>query len=145
MKAMFYNLQKGMISAALVLTISSVGFAATKANEIPTPITNINSKAIALNSEAVAPSTGYFAEPSAETNTMELSRQIEGWMSDGSYWGVDNSSDLAEKVLSENIESWIESASYWTVPRYGHNPEARLAHRIKHWMNSESYWGTDEN
>ncbi len=141
MKTQSYNLKKAIISAAFVLAISTVSFAATKSNETPTPVTNNNFKALAPNSELPAALAGY----SSEASSIALTRQIEQWMSDESYWGVDNSSDLAEKVLTENIESWIANGSYWSVPRHHHNPEARLAHKIRYWMNNNSYWGTEQD
>lgn len=145
MKTMIYNIQKRIVSATIVLVIATFGFAASKAEGTPTRTTHNNTKAVAANTESVNPSGANLAVTSSEANTKELSLQFGEWMSDGSYWGADNSSDLAEKVLSEDIESWIENGSYWTLPRHGHKAEARLTHKIKHWMNNESYWGDDEN
>ena len=145
MKTMIYNLQKRIVSAIVVLIISSVGFAATKTEGTRANVTDNNSKALAVNTESVSPSGANLAEALSEASTMELSMQFGEWMSEGTYWGVDNSSDLAEKVLANDIESWVENGSYWSAAPNRHNAATRLSHAIKRWMNSGSYWNSDED
>jgi hypothetical protein len=145
MKTMIYNLQKVMISAIFVLIISSVGSAAAQAHETPVLIADNNSEAILVINEANNSTSGLLTEPSADANLRDLSLEIENWMSDGSYWESDNSSEIAEKDLSETIESWMSNGSYWSVPNHHHNAGARLTHKIKSWMDNGSYWENDEN
>jgi hypothetical protein len=145
MKTMIYNLQKGIISAILVLIISSVGSAATKDHETPALITLNNSEATMVINESNSSTSGLVAKMSAEATVSELSRRIGDWMSDGSYWETENASEMAEKELAENIQSWISNGSYWSVPTHSHKAEVRLAHKIKSWMSDGSYWGVDED
>lgn len=142
---MIYNLQKRMISAAIVLILSSVGFAATKADGTSSNINSNNSEAVKANIESFNPAGGTLTETLAEANMMDLSQQIGEWMSDGSYWEAENSSELAEQKLAENIETWISDGSYWAVTRHSHRAEAKLTNKIKDWMIDGSYWESNEN
>ena len=97
MKTMIYNLQKVMISAILVLTISSVGSAAAQAHETPALLAHNNSEATMVINEANNSAAGILAEPSTAASAIGLSDLIEDWMSDGSYWETDNSSEVGRK------------------------------------------------
>ncbi len=145
MKTKNYNLQKRMISAAIVLIISSVGFATPKADGALSRVTNKSSESIKLNNKSMNPAMLNVTESSAEANINELSLRIEEWLSEGSYWETENSSDLAEKELSDNIEFWMANGSYWALPHHEYKAESALTHKIKNWMNSGSYWETEDN
>jgi len=138
MKTMINNLQKGIITAILVLIISTVGNAATKTRETPNATNKNSSEAVIAKTAA-----GTSAEIAVNANERELSDQIEDWMSNGSYWENDNSSEIAERELSSKIESWMSNGSYWNESQT--NKEVvPISGKIKSWMKSGSYWGSDE-
>ena len=138
MRTMINNLQKGIITAILVTIISIVGNAATKTRETPNATNKNSSEAVIAKTAA-----GTSAEIAVNANERELSDQIEDWMSNGSYWENDNSSEIAERELSSKIESWMSNGSYWNESQT--NKEVvPISGKIKSWMKSGSYWGSDE-
>lgn len=144
MKATIYNLQKGIITVVMVLVVSSVGSATTKVHETPSLTNRNNSGTPAANNEAIS-STGALPNSTFEVNTRDLSEQIEDWMSNGSYWESDNTTDLSEKNLVSEIESWMSNGSYWAPIHHGKKASGRLEREIKSWMTNGSYWSPDRN
>lgn len=138
MKTMVNNLQKGIITAILVSIISTVGNAATKTRETPNATNKNSSEAVIAKTTA-----GTSAETAVNANEMELSDQIEDWMSNGSYWESDNSSELSKNDLAAEIESWMSNGSYWNTSHPAYKAVEPLAGKIKSWMKSGSYWGSD--
>lgn len=143
MKTMINNLQKGIITAILVSIISSVGYAATKTRETTNATNKNNSEAVIAKTLANSSTGGTSAEPAVNANERDLSDQIEDWMSNGSYWEDENSSEAAEMELSSKIESWMSNGSYWNES-HQHKAVEPLSGKIKTWMKSGSYWGSDE-
>lgn len=144
MKTTIYNLQKAIITAILVLAISTVGSAATKSDETSTTKNSNMTEATTVNHE-VSSTAGVSAEMATESTKRNLSTQIEDWMSDGSYWEADNAAELSIKDLASEIESWMSNGSYWSTSNHTHNTVEHLTGKIKSWMTSGSYWGTDKN
>jgi hypothetical protein len=136
MKTTIYNLQKGIITAILVLVISSFGFATTKVHETTSVTNSNNSETLTVNNDAVSSAT-------VEANKSDLSERIEDWMSDGSYWETDNSAVTTEKDLAFEIESWMANGSYWKSDRNDQNSGKRITHKIKSWMTNGSFWAPD--
>jgi hypothetical protein len=143
MKAMIYNLQKVMMTAILVLTISSVGSAATKNRETSTLTNHNNSEAYIANSEANSSNGGLLSETAVEAGLKEVSQQIEDWMTNGSYWESDNSAELTEKQLAEHIESWMANGSFWSHSDRDQKSGAKLTRKIETWMDNGSFWSVD--
>ena len=130
MKTMNYNLQKGIITSILVLIISTVGFAASKSHETSTATKSNMAEASTVNHEASS-TGGASAEAVTESKVKELSYQIEDWMSNGSYWEADNSSEVSEKDLATEIESWMSNGSYWDLSHHSHKTGEKLAGKIQ--------------
>jgi hypothetical protein len=136
MKTTIYNLQKGIITAIMVLVISSIGFATTKVHETPGLTKSNNSETLTANNEAVSSSE-------VVANKRDLSEKIEDWMYNGSFWEEDNSSVAVEKNLASEIESWMENGSYWKSASKDQNSGKRIAHKIKSWMTNGSFWAPE--
>ena len=143
MKTTIYNLQKGIITAVLVLVISTVGSAATKVRETPTLSNSNKAEVSVVKNEADASIGTAFTETATEANVRDLSDQIADWMSNGSFWEADNTSVTTEKDLASEIESWIANGSYWKSARNGQNSGRRITHKIKSWMANGSFWAPD--
>lgn len=144
MKTTIYNLQKGIITAILVLVISTVGSASTKSDETSTTKNSNMAEATTAKHE-VSSTAGVSAEMATEANVRELSEQIEDWMLDGSFWEADNSSEVSNKDLASEIETWMDNGSFWSKSHHTHKTVEHLTGKIKSWMTNGSYWETDEN
>jgi len=80
--------------------------------------------------------TGSYWNDETGTGEEELARQIKSWMSSNSYWS--NDTESTETDLAIRMKSWISNGTYWSEEIVNEEPD--LALQIKSWINNGSFW-----
>lgn len=114
------------MTLVMVILISTVSFAATKEN--PTPGKNAE------------PEKTVFANETSELKAEALTGTLQDWMSNGSYWGKENSSEVSKSEFSNELSKWMSDGSYWSEPVGKKEAQESLTSKLKSYMTSGSYW-----
>ncbi len=76
-----------------------------------------------------------------QTNTTELSTQIESWIGSDTFWS--NETDNQEQELASEIKTWLNNATDWN--NNDEPVESELAIQMKLWISNSNFWCAENN
>ena len=76
-----------------------------------------------------------------QTNTTELSTQIESWIGSDIFWS--NETDNQEQELASEIKTWLNNTTDWN--NNDEPVESELAIQMKSWISNSNFWCAETN